>query len=84
MADDTSDNQSTSGKINVGGKLDMVDNKASKKSFKPIFAKESTVVISVKNKKEVTAGKVIKLIKEELGEDSILSCIPKNGDDYEV
>ncbi|ESO93190.1 hypothetical protein LOTGIDRAFT_66497, partial [Lottia gigantea] len=49
-----------------------------------IFSKDATVLISVSNMKVMTASKVIAAVQGALGEDSILSCVPKNGDVYEV
>ncbi|ESO86734.1 hypothetical protein LOTGIDRAFT_175992 [Lottia gigantea] len=73
MADDTSDT------LVISDKRKIV-----RKFGRPIFSKDATVLISVSNMKVMTASKVIAAVQGALGEDSILSCVPKNGDVYEV
>ncbi|KAK6165036.1 hypothetical protein SNE40_023718 [Patella caerulea] len=50
----------------------------------PVFSKDCTVLLSVKNKQDVTALRVIKAVRDVCGDDAILTCIPRTGDDYEV
>ncbi len=50
----------------------------------PISPKEKTVTINVKDNTKIKASDVIKNIEESLGEHSIVACIPKGGDIYEV
>ncbi|KAK6171628.1 hypothetical protein SNE40_019777 [Patella caerulea] len=50
----------------------------------PVFSKDCTVLISVKSKQDVTARRIIKAVRDVCGEDAILTCIPRNGDSYEV
>ncbi|KAK6171625.1 hypothetical protein SNE40_019774 [Patella caerulea] len=65
----------------LGGK--NVD-KLSKSVSRPIFRKEATVILSVKSKIESPAAHVIQAIRAVCGDDSILSCVPKSGVNYEI